>query len=106
MTTVRVKAILTCMDVEHPSITEPGARDALVRELDAFVDRDPLAALELIGALHHDIADLQVRAARSVAQTHSWQAVGDALGVSRQAAHQKYCPHRGTAANCGPRTHG
>jgi hypothetical protein len=85
--------------------TKQRVRD-LVRDLTALVETDPRTALAEIGALHRDIADLQVHAARATAVAHSWAEVGEALGVSRQAAHQKYCPHRGTAANCGPRAHG
>lgn len=74
---------------------------ALIERLPAAIDADPLAALRVIGALHREVADAQRRAAQAVAHELSWAEVGAVLGVSRQAAHQKYCVHR-AVTNCGP----
>lgn len=73
----------------------------LPHQLDAAIEEDPEAALRIIGALHRDVADAQRLAAQSVAAADSWSTVGTLLGVSKQAAHQKYCVHR-PASNCGP----
>jgi hypothetical protein len=78
------------------------AVDDLVDALAHEIERDAREALLAIGDLHRRVADLQCDAARAVAREHSWSVVGQALGVSRQAAHQRYCEHLGQAANCGP----
>jgi hypothetical protein len=51
---------------------------------------DPLDALTLIGAVQRDVEDHQRHAVRAAVQHHSWTEIGDALGVSKQAAHQKF----------------
>jgi hypothetical protein len=65
-------------------------RDLLNRQLSDVVAADPLAALKCIGAVQRDLDAQQSRAVRAAVQTHSWAEVGDALGVSKQAAHQKF----------------
>lgn len=78
--------------------------DCLEREftrLGTAIDSDPLAALAEIAALHRRVAELQIRAAQATAETRSWSDVGRVLGVSKQAAHQKYCVHRASAPTCG-----
>jgi DNA-directed RNA polymerase specialized sigma24 family protein len=54
-------------------------------------DVDPAVGLRAVGALkrlHERLEALHVANARE--QGWSWQAIADALGVSRQAVHQKY----------------
>jgi hypothetical protein len=51
---------------------------------------DPLEALSVIGTVQRDIAAHQRSAVRAAAQHHSWTEIGEALGVSKQAAHQKF----------------
>ena len=65
----------------------------------ALASGDPSVGLRAVGALQRlaeQVEASQVAAAR--AQGWSWDQIGDALGVSRQAAHKK---HGGS----GPGTH-
>lgn len=58
---------------------------------EAAADPDPargLAAVRALRALADRLEEVQVRNARR--QGWSWQAIADALQVSRQAAHQKH----------------
>ncbi|OBF28738.1 RNA polymerase subunit sigma-70 [Mycobacterium sp. ACS4331] len=58
---------------------------------DRLGDIDPAVGLRAVGALQRlqeRLEALHVSNARE--QGWSWQAIADALGVSRQAVHQKY----------------
>jgi len=65
-------------------------RDQLNHHLREATAADPLEALTVIGAVQQDVTDHQRRAVRAAVQKHSWTEIGDALGVSKQAAHQKF----------------
>ena len=67
-----------------------GARALLNRRLDEILATDPLAALSAIGEVQRDVAVRQGAAVRVAVQRHTWGEIGAALGVSRQAAHQKF----------------
>jgi len=78
------------IDKRNPSIYLDSVTD-----LDAFDDaassEDPEVGLRTVLALQRlqeRLEAIHVRSAR--AQGWSWQAIADALGVSRQAVHQKY----------------
>ena len=65
--------------------------DALTALTDGASDADPAAGLRAVRALqrlHERLEAIHVANARE--QGWSWQAIADALGVSRQAVHQKY----------------
>jgi hypothetical protein len=51
---------------------------------------DPLEALTVIGVVQREVAEHQRSAVRAAVQHHSWTEIGEALGVSKQAAHQKF----------------
>ena len=65
-------------------------RAALDHHLREATAADPLRALTAIGAVQRDVDGHRRVAVRAAAQRHSWQEIGAALGVSRQAAHQKF----------------
>lgn len=58
--------------------------------LSEAIAADPLDALVTIGAVQRDVDDHQRHAVRAAVQHHSWTEIGEALGVSKQAAHQKF----------------
>ena len=62
----------------------------LDQQLGAEVTRDPLQALSAIGRGRQIIDSQQRRAVRVAIQDHSWAEIGAAMGVTKQAAHQKF----------------
>jgi hypothetical protein len=64
--------------------------ELLDRGLGAAVDRDPLTALSAIGTVKAVIERRQRQAVRAAVQEHSWAEIGDAMGVSKQAAHHRF----------------
>lgn len=57
----------------------------------AATDTDPARGLRAVAALRRLADDLEQRQVhRARADGWSWQQIGDALGVSRQAVHKKY----------------
>ena len=64
--------------------------DQLSRQLDDAVEADPLHALRAITAVQGVVEEHQRHAVRVAALTHSWTEIGAALGVSKQAAHQRF----------------
>ena len=65
-------------------------RELLNRQLDGLLVAEPLEALGAIGAVQRDVATRQGAAVRIAVQRHTWSKIGNALGVSKQAAHQKF----------------
>jgi hypothetical protein len=66
------------------------AREVMNEELREAARKDPLHALTAVGAVERDIAARRRDAVRAAVQHHSWAEIGEALGVSKQAAHQRF----------------
>jgi hypothetical protein len=64
-------------------------RNLLDRELKSAIATDPLTALTAIGEVQRDLETREREAVRAAIQRHSWTEIGAALGVSKQAAHQR-----------------
>lgn len=62
----------------------------LERELGRRIDENPLDALTTITALRRAIGEHERAAVFRALETHSWREVGEALGVSKQAAFQRF----------------
>jgi hypothetical protein len=65
-------------------------RQRLSAQLEELRDDDPMQALAAIGAVQRDLADQQEATVRAAATSHSWAEIGAALGISKQAAHQRF----------------
>jgi len=63
---------------------------ALDRQIGEEVAYDPLRALSAIGQARQIIDTQQRRAVRAALKGHSWAEIGAAMGVTKQAAHQKF----------------
>jgi Clp amino terminal domain, pathogenicity island component len=59
--------------------------------LRVFAGPDPAARLEALRALRHEFESIETElAAEAVREGLSWRQIGDALGVSKQAAHRRH----------------
>ena len=65
-------------------------REVLNQQLAEAIAADPIAVLPLISALNEDAGKHLRDAVRAAATSASWSQIGDALGVSKQAAHQRF----------------
>jgi hypothetical protein len=65
-------------------------RELLNSHLDTLLESDALGALAAIGAVQRDLTQRQQQAVRAAATEHTWAEIGEALGVSKQAAHQRF----------------
>ena len=71
-------------------MTELRSASALDAELRQRLADDPLAALSAIAALRRAVHDREREAVFRALESHSWREVGEALGVSKQAAFQRF----------------
>jgi hypothetical protein len=65
-------------------------RELLSRQLAEAIATDPIAALPIITALQKQTDEHLREAVRQAALSSSWREVATALGVSKQAAHQRF----------------
>lgn len=80
--------------MDHLSAT----RELLSRQLAEAIATDPIRALPVIAALQRDTDELLRDAVRSAAMSSSWREIAAALGVSKQAAHQRFKAYATTVA--------
>ena len=71
-------------------MTELKTASTLDAELCQRIAEDPLAALSAITTLRSVVHDREREAVFGALETHSWREVGEALGVSKQAAFQRF----------------
>ena len=64
-------------------------RERLSHTVANVIATEPLTALAAIGEIQRDLQAHERRAVRAAIQGHSWAEIGAALGVSKQAAHQR-----------------
>ncbi len=65
-------------------------RQHLSQQLTEVIATDPIAALPIITALQAEIDGHLREAVRRAALSSSWREIATALGVSKQAAHQRF----------------
>ncbi len=65
-------------------------RELLSRQLAEAIATDPIEAVPAIAALQKEIAEHLREAVRAAALSSSWREIAGALGVSKQAAHQRF----------------
>jgi hypothetical protein len=64
--------------------------ELLSRQIDEIAQEDPLDGLYATTKVQRLLEERQRHAVRIAARTHSWAEIGAALGVSKQAAHQRF----------------
>jgi predicted DNA-binding protein YlxM (UPF0122 family) len=65
-------------------------RELLSRQLTEAIDRDPVGTLPVIAEIKRDTDDQLREAVRRATLDSSWSEIATALGVSKQAAHQRF----------------
>jgi hypothetical protein len=65
-------------------------RERLFRQLADAIDTDPIDVLPIITALQKETDEHLRKALRHAAASSSWREIAAALGVSKQAAHQRF----------------
>ena len=64
--------------------------ELLSHQIDDIAGADPLDALYATTKVQRILEERQRHAVRIAARSHSWAEIGAALGVSKQAAHQRF----------------
>jgi hypothetical protein len=71
-------------------VTELESSEALDAELRRCIEEDPLAALAAMTELRQAVHEREREAVFRALETSTWREVGEALGVSKQAAFQRF----------------
>jgi uncharacterized membrane protein YqiK len=74
-------------------------RELLSRQLAEAIATDPLGTLPYIAALQRETDQHLREAVRQAALSASWREIAAALGVSKQAAHQRFKAYAKDVAN-------
>jgi hypothetical protein len=74
-------------------------RELLSRQVTEAVATDPLGAVSSISAIQKEAEEHLRVAVRAAAASSSWQEIAGALGVSKQAAHQRFRTYAKGVAN-------
>ena len=82
------------MDSSGPQNPDPKGPPDVLQALDAELRKhalaNPLAALERIVSIRELIAQREREAVQAAISNHTWRELGEALGVSKQAAFQRF----------------
>ena len=70
--------------------TPPATTEALDEQLRSAIAANPLDALVRITGIRTLLADRERDAVRRSLENHTWAEIGSALGVSKQAAFQRF----------------
>lgn len=65
-------------------------RELLSRQLEEAIATDPVGALPVINAIQQETAAQLKEAVLAASATSSWAQIGEALGISKQGAHQRF----------------
>ena len=71
-------------------VTGLESSEGLDAELRRCIEEDPLAALAAMTKLRQAVHEREREAVLRALETHTWREVGEALGVSKQAAFQRF----------------
>lgn len=74
-------------------------RQLLTHQLAEAIAADPISALPVINAVQQETAAQLQEAVRAAALTSSWAQIGEALGISKQGAHQRFKDFADSAAS-------
>lgn len=65
-------------------------RELLITQIRAMIVDDPIKAVSEITTISREASALLPQAVGAAARGSTWADIGDALGVSKQAAHQRF----------------
>jgi hypothetical protein len=74
-------------------------REVLSRQLAEAVAADPIGTVPVLVSLQKEIEEQLREAVRQAAVGSSWRQIADGLGVSKQAAHQRFKSYAKAAAS-------